>query len=145
MPLTAQAQNTILDALFRGAPLAVPGTYYVALVTTMGATNSLAGVEVAGGAYARVPIACTLAAWAGTQGDGSTQISIGDSATSSNNAPLTYPIPTANWGSVVGYELWDDFRAGFRWFYDVLLVPKTVSLGDPAPVFPAGTLRLRFI
>lgn len=143
--LTNIAQNAILDALLRGQQLVTPRVWYVALVTTEGATNALAGVEVSGGAYKRVAINADMISWSGTQADGSTGISIGSSAVTSNNGSITFPTPTANWGVVVSYELWDQAVNGARWFYDILTVPKTVSAGDPAVTFPPGELRLSFI
>lgn len=143
--LSDYAQNQLLDALMRGAPFVVPSTWYVALVTTAGASNALAGVEVTGGSYARVPVQASLAAWAGTQGDGSTGISIGSGGHTSNNAPIVFPKPTANWGEILGYEFWDAARNGHRWLYDRLVIPKTVSLGDPQVTFPAGDLGLTFV
>lgn len=145
MALTAYAQNKIIDAFLRATPLVTPTTWYVALVTTEGATNALAGVEVQGGAYARVPVPATLASWAGTQGDNTSGISIGTSAKTSNNVSISFPMPTANWGAIVGYELWDQQINGNRWLYDVLTVPKTVSAGDPAIAFPPGALAISFI
>src|ERR1700733_6915207 len=104
--LTASAQNLVLDALMRQQPLVTPLTWYVALVTTEGGSNFLAGVEVNGGSYARVAVPATLAAWAGTQGQGSTGESTGLGGNTSNNAQILFPAPTASWGAIVGYELW---------------------------------------
>lgn len=143
--MTAFTENIVLDALLRGVPLVTPGIWFVALVTTEGGSNALAGVEVSGGSYARVPIPATLAAWAGTQGQGSTGESIGLGGNTSNNLPILFPGPTSNWGQIVGYEIWDQPTNGNRWFYDALSVPKTVSVGDPAPDFPAGVLGMQFI
>jgi hypothetical protein len=142
--LSAYAQNKVLDALLRGAALALPGVYYVALVTTTGATNALAGQEVSGGAYARAAVALSLSSWSATQG-GTTGTSTGIGGISSNAAPIVFPQPTDNWGSVVGYELWDAATFGNRWIYDVLRVPKTISAGDPAATFPIGELQLSII
>lgn len=143
--LTAFAQNHVLDALVRRVTLVTPTTWYVALVTTAGANNFLAGVEVSGGSYARAAVPATLGAWAGTQGDGSTGVSIGLGGNTSNNATILFPSPTASWGAIVGYELWDQVVNGTRWVYDILSVPLTVSVGDPAPAFPAGALGLDFV
>lgn len=129
----------------RGVALATPATLYFALVTTAGPNNFLAGVEVSGGSYARVGIISSLAAWAGTQGQGSTGLSTGFGGASSNNNAITFPAPTGNWGSVVGWEAWDAATLGNRWLYDVLTVPKTVSIGDPAVAFPVGELRISFV
>lgn len=143
--MTAATQNLVLDSLMRGVPLSTPPTWFVALVTTEGSSNFLAGVEVSGGSYARVPIAASLAAWAGTQGQGSTGESVGLGGNTSNNVPILFPGPTSNWGTIVGYELWDQQTNGNRWFYDELSVPMTVSVGDPPPDFPIGTLGLQFV
>lgn len=143
--LTAYAQNRVLDALLRGATLTMPSLYYVALVTTEAPTNALAGQEVVGGAYARASIAISLAGWAATQGGGATGVSTGTTGVTSNNAPIVFPQPTDNWGSIVGYELWDAATFGNRWIYNVLLVPKTVSAGDPPVTFPAGELQLSVV
>ena len=143
--LTAQAQNLVLDALLRGTAITTPTTWYIALLTTMGASNFLAGVEVLGGSYERAVVPATLAAWAGTQGQGSTGISIGLGGNTSNNAAIRFPSPSANWGEIVGYEFWDQAVNGTRWLYDTLLVPKTVSVGDPGITFPAGELMISFI
>lgn len=143
--LTFFAQNQVLDALMRQVPLVTPPVWYVALVTTAGPTNAIAGIEVQGGSYARAVVPATLAAWAGTQGQGSTGISIGLGGNTSNNAPVRFPDPTANWGGIVGYEFWDAAVFGVRWLYDVLQVPKTISVGDSSETFPAGELQLTFI
>jgi hypothetical protein len=142
MPLSAFATNKVLDALMRGQPLIMPSVYYLALVTTAGPTNALGGVEVTGGAYQRVPVPASLSFWAGTQGDGSTGVSIGTSGTTSNNGAITFPTPSDNWGQVVGYEFWDALTFGNRWFFGALAVPKTVSAGDPAVNFPISELHL---
>ena len=143
--LAAAAQNAVLDALLRGVPLVTPTTWYVALVTTTGANNYLAGSEITGGSYARAVIPAGLTAWAGTQGQGSTGISIGASGQTSNNLPITFASPSANWGAIVGWEMWDAPTFGTRWFYDELQVPKTVSVGDQAVSFPAGELQINFV
>lgn len=143
--LTSYAQNKVLDALLRGVQLVTPPIWYVALVTTAGPTNAIAGLEVQGGSYARAAIPATLAAWAGTQGQGSTGVSIGLGGNTSNNASVLFPDPTSNWGSIVGYEMWDAPVFGFRWFYDILSVPKTISVGDSFEEFPAGALEVTFV
>lgn len=145
MPLTSYATNLVLDALWRGQALAPPATFFVALVTTAGPTNALAGTEVAGGAYTRAPVRCALASWSGTQSAGSTAVSGGVTGLISNNAVISFPQPSDNWGSIVGFELWDSATFGNRWFFATLTVPKTVSAGDPSVTFPAGQLNLSVV
>ena len=138
--LDTYARNVVIDALMRNQPFVGPAALYVALVTTMGISPTLAGVEVSGGSYTRVLVPASLAAWAATQGGGITAPSSGTSGASSNNADITFPRPTANWGTIVGFELWDSPGAGHRWMFGTLTIPKSVSLGDPAISFPAGEL-----
>jgi len=94
--------------------------------------------EVSGGAYARVGVTASLANFAGTQGSGTTTTSTGTSATTSNNSSITFPTPTANWGSIVGIGVWDAATSGNLLTWSLLTIPKTVNNGDPAPYFPAA-------
>jgi hypothetical protein len=72
--------------------------------------------EVTGGSYARVSVACTLAAWAGSQGAGTTVASSGTSGQTSNNAAVTFPAATANWNTspegIWGFALYDASTVG---------------------------------
>lgn len=100
--------------------------------------------EVSGGSYARVAYASTLANWAGTQAAGSTTASTGASATTSNNAPITFPAPTAAWATgtaaVAGIGLYTTATAGRLMTVSALTVPKTVNSGDAAPSFAIAAL-----
>lgn len=142
--LTATAQNALLDALLRHQTFVPPANLYIALVTVPGVSNILAGTEVHGGSYARAKVSPTLANWAGTQGAGTVVASSGSSGATSNNLAILYPNPTSNWGSIVGYEIWDDPTSGNRWLYDTLPVPMVVSSGDPPVSFPPGALAIAF-
>jgi hypothetical protein len=96
-----------------------------------------AQVEVTGGSYARVAVTSSLANWAGTQGATTTTASSGTSGTTSNNAAITFPTPTANWasGSMMACGLWlyDASTAGNPLFGSMLATPKTINNGDAAP------------
>jgi hypothetical protein len=100
-------------------------------------------VEVSGGSYARASVAASLANFAGTQGAGTTVASTGTGGLSSNNAPITWPAPTAQWhptnGQIVGIVEFDAATGGNAWTY-MLIQPKSVNAGDPAPSAAAGTL-----
>jgi hypothetical protein len=139
---TDYAENKIIDAVFRAQALGAPASLYIALVTANG-TDSTAGTEVTGGSYARQLITASLANMAGTQSAGSTTASSGTNGTTSNNNVITFPAPTANWGVIVGVEIWDAVSGGNRWAYGALTVSKTVNNGDPAPTFPAATLTFQ--
>jgi hypothetical protein len=70
--------------------------------------------------------------------------SSGTSGLTSNNAAITFPAPTADWGSIVSFRLWDAATAGNAWICQTLTIPKTVNNGDAAPSFNAGTLTIQF-
>lgn len=138
---TQRLQNTLVDTLLRGQPLAAPGTWYVALVTTLGDPTT-AGTEVSGLGYARVAVASSLAAWSGTQGAGTTVASSGVSGVISNNSAIVFPAPTADWGAVIGYELWDAPTGGNRWMAGKLPAAVTITNGSGARRFAAGALTV---
>lgn len=140
---TDYAENKIVDAVFRGQPLNAPATFYVGLFTTADNDAGAARVEVSGGSYARVAITSSLANWAGTQGAGTTVASTGTTGTTSNNNSITFPAPTATWGSIVGLGLFDAPTGGNEWAYGALNTPKTVNSGDAAPAFLASTLSIQ--
>ena len=80
-----------------------------------------AEVEPSGGSYARVSYTNSLTNWSGTQGTGTTVASSGTSATTYNNAIISYVTPTANWAvspaAVWGFAIYDAATAGHvrRW------------------------------
>jgi len=142
-------ENKLIDFLFRGQALGLanstasagsgPSTHYVGLIKVAGSDGSV-GAEVSGGSYARVAVPATLAAWAGTQGAGTTTVSTGSSGTTSNNNTITFPTPTADWGQAVEWGVFDSLTGGTEIIRASLGTPKTINNGDPAPYFPAGAL-----
>lgn len=141
--LTDSAENAIVDAVLRGQSLGAPATYYVALDTTA-CSDSSAGTEVTGGSYARVAVTSSLANWAGTQSAGSTTASSGTGGVTSNNAAITFPAPTANWGTISHFRLVSASSGGTTWFCQALTAPKTVNNGDAAPSFAIGAMTFTF-
>lgn len=99
------------------------------------------------GSYARVAVAATMAAWAGTQASSSTAASSGTSGTTSNNAAVTFPAPTSNWASgfsqVVGIVVYDQASSGNLLFWGLLTIPKTINNGDQAPSFVISALSFQ--
>lgn len=127
--LTDYAENKLIDATLRGQAIGTPATWYVALYTTC-PTDSTAGTEVTGGSYARVAVTAGLTQWAGTQSAGSTTASSGTGGTTSNNAAINFPTPSAGWGTVVCWGLADASSGGNLWIYSSLTVSKTINSGD---------------
>jgi len=136
--LSNQFRNLYIDWLFRGQSYTPPATLYFALLTTSTDDDGSPLVEVSGGSYARVGVAASLTNFAGTQSAGSTTASTGNTGTTSNNGAITYPAPTANWGSITDLAVYDAPTGGNMLFYTALTVPKTVNNGDAAPTFAAG-------
>lgn len=140
--LTDYLENKLVDWLLRGQTFTPPATVWVALFTAA-PSDTGGGTEVTGGSYARVSIASSLANWAGTQAAASTVASSGTSGTTSNNGAITFPAPTAAWGTVVAYGVFDASTAGNLLFYGTLGTSKTVNNGDAAPSFAAAALTLQ--
>lgn len=146
------AENHLIDWLFRGQAIGITGasaaagtgptSLYIALYTA-NPTDTGGGTEVSGGAYARVTVASSLANWAGTQAPASTVASSGNTGTTSNNIAITFPSPSANWGTVTGFGIFDATSAGNLLVWGALTASKTVNNGDAAPSFPIGTLQFQ--
>ena len=139
--LTNFAENKIADAVFRGQTLGAPANFHIGL-DTAACNEAGAGTEVTGGSYARVSVAASLANFAGTQSAGSTTASTGTGGTTSNNVAITFPTPTAGWGTVVSVRWWDAASSGNAWICTPLSVSKTINIGDTVS-FPAGSLTFQ--
>ena len=140
MALTDFAENRAVDALLRGQALGAPATWHVALYTVM-PTDTGGGTEVTGGSYARVPVAASLANWAGTHGAGTSTASSGTGGQTSNNGVLAFPTATAPWGTVVGFGLFDAATGGNLWIYAPLTAAQAIGSGATAS-FAAGQLTV---
>jgi hypothetical protein len=140
--LTDFAENKVIDALLRNQAIGTPATYHVALFTAA-PSDTGGGTEVSGGAYARVAVAASLANFSGTQGAGTTAASSGTGGTVSNNNAITFPSPTANWGTVTHFGLFDAASAGNLWIWGPLTISKTINNGDAAPSFAAAALTFQ--
>lgn len=132
-------QNKFLDWFLRAQTFTPPATVYVALATTTGSAAAC-GTEVTGGSYARVAVTSSTTNWAGTQSAGSTAASSGTSGQTSNNASITFPSPTANWGTVTSFCVFDASTGGNLLLFSALTVSKTINNGDAAPSFAAAAL-----
>lgn len=134
-------ENKIIDQLFRGQAYAFPSTLYVGLFTAA-PTDTGGGTEVSSGGYARASVAASLANFAGTQGAGTTAASNGSTGTTSNNGSITFVTPTATWGTVTSFGVYDAATGGNLLFYGVLSISKTINQGDTV-TFPAASLSVQ--
>lgn len=145
-------ENKLVDFLFRGQALGITGAsaaagtgptnVYLGLHTAT-PSDTGGGTEVTGGAYARVAVASSLANWAGTQAPASTVASSGNTGTTSNNGAVTFPAPTANWGAITHFGIYDAATAGNLLLWGALTTGKTVNNGDAAPAFSAAALAFQ--
>lgn len=131
-------ENALLDHVFRGLSYTAPTTLYVALFTAA-PSDAGGGTEVSGGAYARASIAANTTSWNNTQGTAS-GASTGTDGTIENAVDITFPAPTANWGTVTHWGVFDAASGGNLLLHAALTQSKTINNGDAAPSFPAGAL-----
>ena len=96
------------------------------------------------GSYARIGIASTLVDWAGTQGATTTSPSTGTSGTTSNNANVTFAVPTADWAAapaaVWGIALYDALSGGNLLSFGPITNPQSVHNGSAAPTFAISAI-----
>ena len=135
-------ENKLIDQLFRAQSAPSTATLYVGLLTAA-PSDSGGGTEVSGGSYSRVAVASSLANWAGTQAAGSTAASSGTGGQTSNNGAITFPTPTAGWGTVTHFGIYDASSGGNLLFWGALTIAKTVNQADTV-TFPAASLSITF-
>ncbi len=122
-------ESQIGNLLFRTQTAWKPAAIYVALFTAA-PSDSGGGTEVSGGSYARVAVSQLDAQWnAPSAGNG----------LFSNVNNITFPTPTANWGTIVAMGIFDASTAGNLLIWGLQTPNKTVNNGDPAPKFDGGT------
>jgi hypothetical protein len=116
--------------IFRTGSFTKPTVLGVALFTVT-PSDTGGGTEVTGGSYARVDVPPLDANWTAVSGtDGATD----------NAAAITFPTPTANWGVVVAFGIFDATSGGNLLVWGPISPSKTINNGDPAPAFAIGAL-----
>jgi hypothetical protein len=134
-------ENKLTDLILRGQAFSAPANIYIGLFTAA-PTDAGGGTEVSGGNYSRATFAAALANWSGTQGAASVLASSGTGGASSNNGVISFPAPSAGWGVITHFGVFDAASAGNLLFWGAISPNKTVNGSDPAPTFPAATLAL---
>lgn len=107
-----------------------PDAIYVGLFTAA-PSDSGGGTEVSGGSYARVQVTQDDASWAAPSGTPSS---------TSNSAAVTFPAPTANWGTISHFGIFDASSGGNLIAWAALAASKTINNGDSSPSYAAGAL-----
>ncbi|GAB1345024.1 phage tail fiber protein [Gemmatimonas sp.] len=123
-------EQRVFDWLFRpGESVTRPTAIYLALFTAVSNAEAGTGTEVSGGSYARVNITSLIGA--PTDGVGS------------NSGAITFPSPTANWGTVTHFAVMDASTGGNAVSaIKALAASRVINNGDAAPSFPIGDLDL---
>lgn len=135
-------ENKLIDQLFRGQSAPATTSLYIGLLTSA-PSDSGGGTEVSGNAYARAAVTSSLNNWSGTQAAGSTVASSGTGGQTSNNTPITFPTPTAGWGTVTHFGIYDAATGGNLLFWGALTISKTINQDDTV-TFPAASLAVTF-
>jgi hypothetical protein len=135
-------ENKLVDHLFRTTTFTRPSPIFIALYTAA-PSDAGGGTEVTGGSYARVSVTPLDANWNATQG-GTSGASSGTGGLTDNVADITFPAPTANWGTITHFGIFDASTSGNLLIWGALSQSKTVNNGDPAPKFLAGALDITF-
>ena len=125
------AEALVLNALLKGSGFTAPSSHYLALYTTA-PTDSGGGTEVStsGTAYARQSIALGSVA---TQSPSGSQVS--------NSSDISFPVATANYGTVVAFGIFDASTSGNLLYYGNLTSSQTINTGNQA-LFPAGSITI---
>lgn len=117
------------NVLFRSQAAWKPAAIWIALFTTIPNEDGTGGVEVSGGSYARVQVAQADAQW---------NAPAGGNGLFSNVNDIAFPTPSANWGTVTAFGIYDASSGGNLLIKKALTQSKTVNNGDPAPKFTGG-------
>jgi hypothetical protein len=129
-------EDLVLNATLRGTawPAWTTGSHYVALFTAA-PSDTGGGTEVTGGAYARVAVSRAAGTWAAPADNAGAQ-------QTSNVAAVTFPSPTANWGTVTHFAIFDAATTGNMLAWGPLGTSRNILNGDNAPSFAASALTV---
>jgi hypothetical protein len=121
MQVSIDLANALLNLLLRSVPYNPPAEWWIGLLTTMPGSNGSGSVEVAGGGYARRPVAFGVAA----------------DRSAVNSIQATYPQATASWGTVIGIAFYETETGGSPKLWDDV-APLAVSAGSQPRIEATG-------
>jgi hypothetical protein len=126
-------EDAVINSVLRGVAFpAVTGSTYVGLFTAA-PTDAGGGTEVSGGSYARVAVSRATGSWDAPADQSGAE-------KTANTAAVTFPSPTANWGTVTHFGVFDASTAGNLLYWGALGTSRNILSGDVAPQFAAGAL-----
>lgn len=120
----------LLDHVFGNAAYSAPATLHVSLFTAA-PSDTGGGTEVTGGSYARVAVTNNATNWPAAS-----------AGAKANGTIITFPTPTANWGTVVAFGIHDAASGGNLLAWATLTTNRTINNGDGAPKFAVGDLDI---
>jgi hypothetical protein len=106
-------ENKLLDHVLTNTAYTSPTTVYVGLYT-VAPTDAGGGTEVTGNNYAREAVTFATAS----------------SGATSNDAEVEFGTPSATWGEVVAFGVFDADTAGNLLYWGELTNAKTINSGD---------------
>ena len=113
-------EGKLIDHIFRTASFTKPTTLAIGLFTAA-PSDTGGGTEVTGGSYARVALNPLDANWTGpTAGNGQV----------SNNVAITFPTPSAGWGTITHFGIFDATTSGNLLIWGSLSPAVIVSTSD---------------
>jgi hypothetical protein len=120
--MTDYFESGLLQAIFQGASLALPSTgVHIGLTSNFPSEGDPSANELSGGGYTRVHV---------PTGNFDPPVTAGSGQQISNNAAVTFPTATGNWGYASGVIIADASVGGNVFFKGGLTTPRDVLLGD---------------
>jgi len=120
--------------VFRTGSFTKPAALHVGLFTAA-PSDAGGGTEVSGGSYARVARAPLDANWTAPDSTG---------GVTANAALITFAAPTANWGTVTHFAIFDAASGGNLITWGALSASRIINNNDAAPEFAIGALVVTF-
>jgi hypothetical protein len=133
MPFATYLANKALDRLLSAAAYTPDATLYVALFTVLPTAAGTGGTEVTGGSYARVAVT-----------NDATNFPAASGGAKSNGTVITFPAATADWGTIVGFGIYDASTVGNLLYFSALTTAREVLNLDTFK-FPAGSLTFTLV
>jgi hypothetical protein len=126
-------EQKIIEAVLKNTTFAGGANTYVALLTATATPESGTVTEVSGGSYARQAMLAASAWSAGSQ--------VTDFYEVSNAADISFPVASADWGTIVAFALYDALTTGNMLYWGALDASKSILNGDQFK-FVAGALKI---
>jgi hypothetical protein len=133
-------ETSVLNMVFRNTSFTPPTPSVFISLHTADPTDAGTGTEVSGGSYARVAVATGTSGTGVGSGWSAPAAGAGTVMQTANTGVITFPNPTANWGTVTHFGIWSASSAGVLYYSGALTTSRTINNGDSQPSFAIGAL-----